>query len=263
MQSTPTEQLVAEISQSNTAEARFFVNQFIGMDLKTLAGIATELSNKIMVFATDPDIKRCFSRSYTITPRELECGEDIYINIPEYRLEQWKGIITLIVNQFLKHFERRPEGEATPVLFLLDEFARLGKVETVINGLATLRSKKITICILTQSLAQLDMIYGKEARQVIADNCQYKAILNATDADTQDYFSRLVGTYDKTKKSQSADFDQYTGMGRGTGTSQTTEERRIIKPEQFATLQDIVLLSPFGFFRIDKTPYYSDPAFKM
>ena len=51
--------------------------------------------------------------------------------------------------------------------------------------------------ILTQSLAQLDLIYGRESRQVIADNCSYKAILKATDADTQEYFSKLVGTYDK------------------------------------------------------------------
>lgn len=263
IQSTPIEQLVNEIHQSTTTEARFFVNQLIGIDLKTLAGVATELSNKIMVFATDPDIKRCFSKSDTITPGDLERGADIYINIPEYRLEQWKGILTLIVNQFLKHFERRPDMDATPVLFLLDEAARLGKINAIIDGLATLRSKKVTICILTQSLAQLDMIYGKEARQVIADNCQYKAILNATDADTQEYFSRLVGTYDKQKKSQNANFEQYTGMGKGTGESKTTEEKRIIKPEQFATLQDIVILSPFGFFRADKAPYYQDPAFKV
>lgn len=101
-----------------------------------------------------------------------------------------------------------------------------------------------------------------EGAQVIADNCQYKAILNATDADTQDYFSRLVGTYDKKKKSQNANYEQYTGMGKGTGSSQTTEERRIIKPEEFATLKDIVLLSPLGFFRADKAPYYKDKVFK-
>jgi type IV secretion system protein VirD4 len=114
---------------------------------------------------------------------------------------------------------------------------------------------------LTQSLAQLDVIYGKEQRQVIADNCQYKAILNATDADTQDYFSRLVGTFDKAKHSTNANFGQYTGLGKGTGTSETTEEKRIIKPEEFSTLKDLVLLTPYGFTRIDKTPYYSTVAF--
>lgn len=263
VQSTPVEQLITEIHGSDTIEARLFVNQLVGMDMKTLAGIYAELSNKIMVFATDPDIRGCLTRESTITPNDLENGFDLYITVPEDKIEQWKGLLTLIVNQFMKHFERRPDKDATPVLFLLEEFARLGKVETAVNGLATLRSKRVTICIVAQSLAQLDAIYGKENRRIIADNCQYKAILNATDADTQDYFSRLVGTFDKRKKSQSANFEQYTGMGTGTGTSRTTEERRIIKPEEFATLKDLVLLTPYGFCRVEKTPYYKTRTFQI
>ncbi len=263
VQSTPVQSLISEIHSGASATAKMHVNQLVDMDIKTLSGIYAELSNHIMLFATDPDIRDCLSKSDTITPEELETGKDIYLNIPEDKIEQWKPMLTLIVNQFLKHFERRPDEESTPILFLLDEFPRLGKIETVINGLATLRSKKITIALFVQSLAQLDIIYGEDNRKVIADNCQYKAILNATDAETQDYFSRLVGTYDKKKKSRNANYEQYTGMGKGTGTSQSTEEKRIIKPEEFATLKDIVLLSPLGFFRVQKSPYYKDKNFNV
>ena len=261
VQSTPVQSLISEIHSGENTAARMYVNQLVDMDIKTLSGIYAELSNHIMLFATDPDIRSCLSKSDTITPEDLEKGKDIYLNIPEDKIEQWKPLLTLIVNQFLKHFERRPDEGATPILFLLDEFPRLGKIETVINGLATLRSKKITIALFVQSLAQLDAIYGSDNRKVMVDNCQYKAILNATDAETQDYFSRLVGTYDKQKKSQSANYEQYTGIGTGTGTSQTTEEKRIIKPEEFATLKEIVLLSPAGFFRVQKAPYYKDKNF--
>lgn len=262
LQSTPIQALIGEIHSGANATAKMYVNQLVDMDIKTLSGVYAELSNHTMLFATDFDIRDCLSKSDTITPDDLENGKDIYLNIPEDKIEQWKPLLTLIVNQFLKHFERRPDEGATPVLFLLDEFPRLGKVETAITGLATLRSKKISIALFVQSLSQLDAIYGSDNRKVIADNCQYKAILNATDAETQEYFSRLVGTYDKRKKSQNANYEQYTGMGKGTGASQTTEEKRIIKPEAFATLEKIVLLSPFGFFRIAKAPYYKDKNFK-
>lgn len=262
IQGIPAKKLIQEIADSTTEEAKLFCNQFLSMKDETLSGIVTELSNGIILFATDPNIKRALSKKQIITPDDLEKGFDVYLTIEESKLEQWKNLLTLMVSQFLKHFERREEEGATPVLFLLDEFARLGKIEPVINGLATLRSKKVTIAIITQSLAQLDAIYGKPQRQVIADNCQYKAVLNATDADTQDYFSRLVGTYDKAKRSQSANFEQYTGMGKGQGISETTEEKRIIKPEEFSTLNYIVLLSPFGFFKVEKTPYYQEPIFK-
>lgn len=258
IQGTPIKAMIEVIMDSDNTLAKMFLAQYSGIADQTLTGIMTELSNRIMLFATDESIKQALTKKKTISPEDLEIGCDIYVCIPENKLEQWRSLLTLMVNQFLKHFEKRPDMNCTPVLFLLDEFARLGKIETVINGLATLRSKKITIAMFIQSLAQLDMIYGKEARQVICDNCQYKAILKATDADTQENFSRLVGTYDKSKKGKSANFEQYTNMGRGTGVSQTTEERRIVKPEEFATLKDIILLSPFGYFRVKKNPWYKD-----
>lgn len=260
--STPVKALLNEIVNGNNTLAKIFIAQLVDQKDETLAGIATELSNKIMLFATDQSIINALSQEINISPRDLENGYDVFIQMPEHKLEQWKPLLTLINNQFLKHFEKRSESDSKPILFLLDEFARLGKIEAILNGLATLRSKKITIAILTQSLAQLDLIYGKESRQVIADNCSYKAILKATDADTQEYFSKLVGTYDKMKKTSSASFEQYTQMGRGTGASKTTEEKRIIKPEEFATLDKIVLLTPYGFCRAEKTPYYRDKRFK-
>lgn len=61
--------------------------------------------------------------------------------------------------------------------------------------------------------------------------------------------------------SQNANFEQYTKPGKGTGESKTTEEKRIIKPEQFTTLPDIVLLTPFEFLRVEKAPYYKNKAF--
>lgn len=255
IQMTPAVQLIEDISESSSNRAKLLTNQFVGAEARALADIFTTLSNHIMIFATDQEVRAALSKRDIITPNDLESGYDVFISIEESKLDIWKNLLSLIVNQFLKHFERRPDEGATPILFLLDEFARLGKIESIIHGLATLRSKKITICPIIQSLAQLDAIYGKEQRRVIADNCQFKAILNATDADTQDYFSRLVGTYDKMKKSRNSNFEQYTGLGKGRGTGETTEEKRIVKPEDFGSLKDIIILSPKGYFRIDKHHY--------
>lgn len=262
IQSQPVLELVEEIYQ-NTKDnnARRFINQFVGLDPKTLSGIFTELSNKIMIFATDPHLQTALSKSENIKPSDLERGEDVFLSIKEEKLEQWKGLLNLIVQQFLKHFERRTDDEADPVLFLLDEFARLGKIDAIANGLATLRSKKVHICLITQSLAQLDDEYGKSKRQVIVDCCSYRAILNATDADTQEYFSRLVGTYEKEKVTNSASYEQFTKIGRGTGTSRSTEDKRIIKPEEFAYLKDIVLITPHGHMRVEKMYYFKERLF--
>jgi len=142
-------------------------------------------------------------------------------------------------------------------LFLLDEFPRLGKIERIVAGLATLRSKNITICIILQSIAQLDLIYGKDSRKVIADTCSYKAILGATDAETQEYLSKLVGTYEKHKEITTQQFERITKIKAGSSKTITTEEKARIKPEEFAWFNnEIVLLTPFGACKFDKAPYY-------
>ena len=255
-QRTPPQDLIRAISESGTAEAIYYINNFVDMDIKTLSGIVTEISRNIVPFVTDKHLISCFSRKKRITPALLERGTDIYIQIPEHLLRQWKPLLTLIINQFLTFFEQRDESTAAPILFLLDEFPRLGRIPAILDALATLRSKKITICPIIQSLAQLDMIYGREAREVIADTCAYTAILSATDANTQDYFSRRVGTFEKVKSSDTDQYSPYIHARQGKAKGHTTEEKRIIKPEEFATLKNIVLLTPFGFCRAEKAPYY-------
>jgi len=256
IQGTPPPELIRVLRASPERGARFGVNSFADMDDRTLASIVSELSRNTVGFVTDENLIHALSRPENITPDDLERGNDVFICIPEHLLRQWKSLLTLIVSQFLRHFEKRPEMTARPILFLLDEFPRLGKIEEITDGLATLRSKRITICPIIQSLAQLDMIYGAEARRVIVDNCGYKAVLNATDADSQEYFSRLVGTHEKFRTSQDLRLEPLTAFVASKGMGKTTEDKRKLKPEAWATLKEIALFTPFGFFKVERAPYY-------
>jgi hypothetical protein len=158
--------------------------------------------------------------------------------------------------------ERRPDKSTEedkklpPVLLLLDEFPRLGKIDAIRGALATLRSKGVTICLMVQSLAQLDEIYGRDARRTILDNCPYKAILNVTDADSQKYFSDLSGSSEVEKKGYNVSYDPDSGLEVGTSDNYSLRREPIIYPHEFAKLHDIVLMTPRGFCRVDKAPYY-------
>jgi type IV secretion system protein VirD4 len=263
IQSHSPQALIKVVASSPNQKAALCVNSFIDMEGKVLASVSTEISRRIAALITDDEIIAALSPEKDreiISPMDLEKGHDIYIRIPEDLLRQWKNLLTLMVNQFITFFERRPESPYNrPILFLLDEFPRLGKIPAITDALATLRSKKITACIIIQSLAQLKMIYGHDAQEVIADTCAYKAVLGATDANTQKYFSDLVGTYEKIHNSNTQNFDSYVGAPAGSSlqTSQDNE-KRIIKPEEFAYLRDIVLLYPlpFNFCRVQKQPYF-------
>ena len=258
---TLTKELIEQIVADTNDKAKMEIMQFSGMDDKTLSGVFAELSNHITVFATSDDLQRALSgEGRSITPADIEGGYDIFCCIPEHKLEEWKDLLGMMCNQFLKSFERRGEGNKTPILFLIDEFPRLGKIEAISNGLATLRSKKIHIALIVQSKSQLNAIYGKDVAEVIADNCSYKAILKASEPETQEWCSKLVGTYDKKKISSNYNAD-ILGVGKGQGTSSSTEEKRIIKPEEFAYLKDVVCVFPNGYKRLQKANYYEDKTF--
>jgi type IV secretion system protein VirD4 len=259
-------EIIAEKSPSD--KARRCVRNCSDMDSKTMMSIFPHMTNAIEAIVNNDTLVAALSKTDVITPEDLEKGQDVYIQIPEHLLEQWKNLVTLIINQFITFFERRKEEDKTnpqsgmnrPILMLIDEFPRIGKIPKIIDGLATLRSKKITLCLMAQSLAQLEYIYGKTARKVIADTCAYKAVLGATDAETQKYFSQLVGTYEKLKNQISTNFDPIFDRPAGNGVQTSFDDGRpIIKPEEFAALQDELILLyplPLNFCRVQKQPYW-------
>ncbi len=145
-----------------------------------------------------------------------------------------------------------PEGANNiQTLLLFDEFARFGKIELFKDAIATLRSKNVNICIMLQSFAQLDKIYGTENRRIICDNCQYKAIMNVYDVDTQKYFSELIGTAVVANESYSDTEDEF-GDTVSSSTQHSHNREYVIYPHEFATLNNILFHTPYGVYRLDK-----------
>ena len=203
----------AVLKVKTSAEDDMDGNELEVIDAKMLAGIGMELINHLIVFSTDCTVIDALTPGDDpIVWEDLKTG-NIFLSVDEDKLEQWGSVITLMLTQLVRSLERFPEqlseeGKALPpILLILDEFPRLGKLEVIKNALSTLRSKGVTICLMIQNLAQLDAIYGADARRIIVDACQYKAILNATEADTQKYFSNLVGSIKVGGKSLGVNYD--------------------------------------------------------
>lgn len=263
IKTTSMSQLFATISTNATAKA--CVNPDLDHNPKMLAGVSAELHNHIAIFATDSLVQDVLSPSKdtscdNIKWEQLETS-DIFIRIDQSKIRQWGSVIRMMITQLIRTLERRPEkyspegANISPILLLFDEFPLYGKIDVITSVPATLRSKNVTIALFNQSLADLDAIYGKDIRRVILDNCSYKVILNASDAETQRYFSDLVGTVKVPLKGIST---TYTEFGQPSGYSCNITEARelIIHPHEFASLQNIVLLHPYGFSRIEKISYY-------
>ena len=178
-----------------------------------------------MVFATDNRIKSAFTKSDNMIRWEDLETNNIFIEIPEDKLGQWDGAIILMVTQLIRTLERRPDKNSAeeeakklpPVLILLDEFPRLGRIDAIQNAVSTLRSKGITICLVIQSLSQLANAYGENVSTIILDNCPYKAILNVADPGNQRLISDMIGKAEikKTTFNESHSTSHGTNYGIG------------------------------------------------
>lgn len=254
--------LCVELMEAGNMTIRVFLGQLSDMKPEELADIDRGWRNKLIPFVIDPYISHAFrgerEGAKSFTWKDLE-NYNIFLRIPAERIEQWGRAINLMYSQLLHHLERRPDkysadgAKNTQTLLLMDEFPRFGKLEIILPAISTLRSKNVNICLMVQSLAQLDKFYGEKGREIILDNCQYQVILRSNDAETQQYLSNLIGVDKTLLKSASCHLDE--SMNR-TGYSQQLSEGREprIFPHEFATLKDVLLLSPDGFFRLDKIP---------
>lgn len=283
IQSKPFAELIDLLSESSNDSVAMFIKHLdidYKEDSKMLAGIHAELSNHIISFATDNRIKAAFTpdpEADMIRWEDLET-HNIYMQISEDKLGQWDSAITLMLTQLILTLERRtekysPDGQQKqlpPILLLLDEFPRLGKLDVIQNAISTLRSKGVTICLIIQSFAQLDKIYGAESRRIIVDNCSYTAVLNIADPETQQAISEKIGSVDVPKIAINFDGVKLKDLTNGDdlympsqnaflGISMTQEP--IIHPHDLAYVKKkFLLLTTERVFKVEKAPYYKETS---
>lgn len=254
---TESAKLVEELCNSKYREAVLLCSAVKGTPEKTLGGIFTELKGKLITIATDPNLRQALSGSEW-TPATLEESATIYMRVSERQVENYKQVWSLIVVQILRYLAGRSEQQDPPVLLLLDELARLGKVEGYSESLPTLRSKNVTIVSAIQSLAQLQEHYGKEVTRTIMDNKAYKLVLSASDNETQKVFSDLAGKSEIKKRGVN-----YSMSGGGVNEHFQWEEK--FRPENFAYLKKPIYYPPDSPAReVDKVYWMNIPAlFKL
>lgn len=259
--SESTSTLVSTLCASSDIRIRALLGEISEMKAETVAAVDRGLRNHLILFAIDPQISHALRDKRESAPcftwEDLQKYQ-IFLRIPAHKVEQWSGAINLMYAQLFRYLERRPErytpeSAAHPqLLLLMDEFARFGKLDNMTAALSTLRSKKVNICLFVQSIAQLDKFYGSEDRRIIFDNCQYQAILRANDPETQECLSKLIGTTIQRQHGISKQLDRdMSKSGFGLQISETRDW--VIHPHELAALHDVLLLTPSGFFEVEKS----------
>ena len=234
--------LLNDIAKQENKVANMYISSFVGASEKNTAGCKQAADDAIKLFAMNAKIKNALRKvpSYgkSINPATLG-RNSIYIYIPDEKLKIYGDLLRIITAQSMEYFSSRPKENRQMILFCLDEFASFGKLQ-ITEALRKLRKRHIRIMVLTQSLADLDMIYGKDERKAMMGNFKFTIVLGCKGAETQEYFSKMIG---ERKSLLNNNPDKKNGP--------------IIKPEDLAHLgQDLFVLSDDGAVRLKKNYYF-------
>ena len=234
--------LLNDIAKQQNPIANMFISSFAGASEQNTAGCKQAADDALKLFATNEKIKNALRKSasyeQSISPATLETNS-IYIYIPDEKLKIYGDLLRIITAQSMEYFSSRPPENKQTILFCLDEFASFGKLQ-IVESLRKLRKRRIRILVLTQSVSDVDMIYGKDERKAMLGNFKFTVILGCKDTETQEYFSKMIG--DK-RSLLAADPNQ--------------KPQPIIKPADLAHLeQDLFVICDDGAIRLKKNFYF-------
>ena len=153
-----------------------------------------------------------------------------------------KPLLTLFIQQTMGLLTRELRPNPIPMLFLLDEFRQLRRVDEVMNKLPYVAGYKIKMAFIIQDLKNLDEIYGETARHSLLGNCGYQLILGANDQATADYVSKALGKQTIRYQTESRQIE-VMGLNRRTRIEQM-RDRDLMMPQEVRQLpeSDLVLL---------------------
>jgi type IV secretion system protein VirD4 len=174
-------------------------------------------------------------------------------------------LIRLFFSDLISSLQDKEPGpdEPWPVMIMLDEFNRLGKMPIVTDSIETLRSYKGHLAIVTQTIPALDEIYGENTRRALQGNAGVKLYLTPSDEKTVEELSKAVGKTTKRVVTRSRAIGKNPFEGRSM--SERTEETSLL-PEDEARrlpLDDIIIVVDAQMpIRAKRIKYFDDPFFQ-
>ncbi|EJC80774.1 type IV secretory pathway, VirD4 component [Rhizobium leguminosarum bv. trifolii WSM2297] len=252
---------LAEETMSKEAQRVF--NDMAGNDTKILTSYTSVLGDGGLNLWADPLVKAATSRSdfsiYDLRRRRT-C---LYLCVSPNDLEVVAPLMRLLFQQIVSVLQRSlpDDGEKHEVLFLLDEFKHLGKLETIETAITTIAGYRGRFMFIIQSLSALSGTYDEAGKQNFLSNTGVQVFMATADDETPLYISKAIGEY--TFVARSTSYSQGKLFDRNIQNS--NQGAPLLRPEQVRLLDDdneIVLIKGLAPLKLRKVRYYSDRALK-
>ena len=245
-----------EILKGDNEKAKMYLASFSGSNEQNTAGCYQNAADAVALFATNRNVVNSVRRpkegEKAVTPEMIEdCN--IFVIVQDEKLELFAPLLNIIVAQFMQYISSRAvKPDSKKILLTLDEFASLGiDSQTILAALRKYRKKLCRVMVLTQSVADITLLYGDDCTRALLANFRYKVLLGGLgDLDSLEMFAKLIGYKKVTKRSVSH-------SSRDTSRTESEEKEYIIEPAMLDRMGDkVILISEDGHYILKKNFYY-------
>ena len=212
-------------------------NRHLGKSDREAAGVLSS-AQRHTHFLDSPRIAAVMSGS-DFGFADLKAGvATVFLVLPPDRLAVHSRWLRLLVAQAVIDMARSPARPASPVLFLLDEFAALGRLEPVERAMGLMAGYGMQLWPILQDLHQLRFTYG-DRHGTFLSNAGLVQIFNVNDVDTATWVSRSLGAMTEVFETASTSVSHAPGQifaTHGSGTSVQLARRDLMTPDEVMRL---------------------------
>ena len=250
--------------EAKSEEARKIFYKMSGMESRILSSYLSVLADGGLSLWADPAVRDATATSDFSIQTLRSTPASIFIVVAPNDLVPLAPLIRLMFQQTIAILQRtepkKEKGESFPVLFLLDEFVSLGRMDVLSSAITTLRSYGGRVMIVVQTIASLRDLYGKEGAATFLANCRMQLFMAPADEETPTYISNAVGDYTRNLRSKSWKSGEFA-----TSIQERVDAARLMRPEQVRMLggtRIVALVQNMYPVLAHRVTYYEDRELK-
>lgn len=190
----------------------------------------------------------------------------VFVGLTPDNIQRLQKLMQVFYQQASEFLSRKmPDVKEEPygVMFLLDEFPTLGKMDAFKAGIAYFRGYRVRLFLIIQDTQQLKGTYEEAGMNSFLSNSTYRITFAANNYETANLISQLCGN--KTVEQTSYNKPLFFDLNVSTRTQNVSKvQRALLLPQEVITLprdDQIVLIESFPPIRSKKIKYYEDKFF--
>lgn len=194
----------------------------------------------------------------------------LYLTVPFGQIDRVAPVFKLLIDFILRRFSsgelragEKDKSLKIPILFMLDEFPTLGKMDFLAKSMGILAGLGMRFFIVVQMYTQILDLYGQH--NTFMANCRYKIIYAPQEQSDCEMFSKMMGKESVRNDNMSVSGSRYAVALNNLNVSSQEVARDLMNPDELMKLpytDCIVLAEGMPPYMGKKNAYYNDDRVK-